>query len=104
MGTSDNSSNADTHFSADNYGDKVVRIKGSNGRWKHIPEKRATGFVSTIKAWNQERWDDFISEAKEFFPDKKKKGRARSASRASSEAVDVDVDDFVMMSDEESLD
>jgi hypothetical protein len=104
MGTSDNSSNADTHFSADNYGDKVVRIKGSNGRWKHIPEKRATGFVSTIKAWNQERWDDFISEAKEFFPDKKKKGRAQSASRASSEAVDVDVDDFVMMSDEESLD
>ena len=94
-------SNSETHFSADNYGDKVVRIKGSNGRYKHIPEKCSMGFVSTIKAWNQEQWDEILSEAKEFLPDKKRKGQARSASRASSDAVDVEIKDFVMMSDEE---
>ncbi|KAF8227160.1 hypothetical protein L208DRAFT_1298057 [Tricholoma matsutake] len=104
MGTSYSSSNTDTHFLADNYGDKVVRIKGPNGRWKHVPEKRAMGFVPTIKGWNQERWEDLIMEAKEFFPDKKKKGHVRSASQASLEAMDVEVEDFVMMSDEESLD
>lgn len=101
MGSSDNASNSETHFSADNYGDKVVRVKGSNGRYKHILEKRSTGFVSTIKAWNEERWDEILSEAKEFLPDKKRKGQVRSASQASLDAVDIEIEDFVIMSDEE---
>lgn len=60
------------------------------------------GFVLTIKAWNQEWWDEIIFEAKEFLSDKKK-GQVWSASWASLEAVTVDVEvkDFVMMLDEE---
>jgi hypothetical protein len=98
-------SSATYYFSADNYGDRVTRKKGSHGRWKNVAERRATAFMPTIKAWTQERWDEIIAEAKSFLPEKKKKNRGRSGSRASSEGIDVDVeDDIIIVSDDDKLD
>jgi hypothetical protein len=61
--------------------------------------------MPTIKGWTQERWDEIIAEAKSFLPEKKKKNRGRSGSRASSEGIDIDVeDDIIIVSDNDELD
>ena len=41
----------------------------------------------------------FTAEAKSFLPEKKKKNRGRSVSRASFEAIDID--DIIVVSDDD---
>ena len=96
-------SSAAYYFSADNYGDRVTRTKGSHGRWKNVAEWCATAFMPTIKGWTQERWDEIIAKAKSFLPEKKKKNRGRSGSHASSEGIDIE-DDIIIVSDNDELD
>ena len=61
--------------------------------------------MPTIKGWTQERWDEIIAKARSFLPEKKKKNRGRSGSHTSSEGIDIDVEDaIIIVSDNDKLD
>ena len=61
--------------------------------------------MPTIKGWTQERWDEIIAEVRSFLPEKKKKNHGRCGSRASSEGIDIDVEDaIIIVSDDDELD
>ena len=92
------------HFSADNFGDRVLRIEvpGARGKYKKVKDKRATSFVPSIESFDEERWATLLDEAKHYLP--KKKGRAvpQSTSRASSDGIELaaEEEDIVILSDD----
>ncbi|KAG6835350.1 hypothetical protein H0H93_002301 [Arthromyces matolae] len=84
------------HFSADNYGDKRVHDRVSK---MIILTRRATRFLSSVKALDDNDWEELISEATEYLPKVSKgKGRASTSSRPNSEVYEVE-EDFVLKSD-----
>ena len=90
------------HFSADNYSDRVqhVEVRGAHGRYRKIKEKRATTFIPSVKAFDEERWAKILAEAREWLPERKK-SRPRSLSHASSE-VEIEIEeDIMLISDED---
>jgi hypothetical protein len=93
------------HFSADNYGDQVVRVTvpGAHGQYKKVKEKCATAFLSTVEHFNKDRWTYIRRESTGFLPNKKKGRAVQNASGAGSDGIEFvdEEEDIVLLSDKE---
>ncbi|KAJ7810165.1 hypothetical protein B0H14DRAFT_3480856 [Mycena olivaceomarginata] len=89
-------------FSADNYDDITEFVQALDGKKKQKRTRRATKFLSTVRAWDDDRWKETIDAARTYMelPGRK---RAKTVSRSGSEVEDdpvlSDDDDVVVLSD-----
>jgi hypothetical protein len=94
------------YFSADNYGDKIVKVTGKDGRAKHVNNRRATQYAPTINAFKNRHWESILNTVRDILgEDGNKRKRSKSvSSRASSEfdldEVDAD-EDYILISDDD---
>lgn len=94
------------YFSADNYGDKVVKVSGKDGRVKHVNNRRATQYAPTINAFKTRHWESIMSTVRDILGESgNKRKRSKSvSSRASSEFNMDEVDaeeDYILISDDD---
>ncbi|KAJ6600187.1 hypothetical protein B0H10DRAFT_697846 [Mycena sp. CBHHK59/15] len=71
-------------FSAENLGD----IKTRTSKTKNTVTRRATKFLSVVQKWDDARWEELRAAAAEWVD--KRKARAASSSRGTSEAEDME--------------
>jgi hypothetical protein len=85
------------HFSADNWGD----IKTRDGKGPTKLTRRATKWLSSLKKWDDDKWEELRAAAAVWQEEKKK--RAATSSRGTSEVDEMEVieveDDVVVVSD-----
>ncbi|KDR69496.1 hypothetical protein GALMADRAFT_215158 [Galerina marginata CBS 339.88] len=93
------------HFSGDNYGDKMEKKPGPDGKMRDVLVPNAGCYNTTIRNLSVEKhWGPIFEEANNVLnaSRRKKKGRSRSASsQASSEIVVDDVPNFFLVSDDD---
>jgi hypothetical protein len=96
------------YFSADNFGDQVLRVEvpGTRGKYKKVKDKRATAYVPSIESFDEKRWALIIDEAKDYVPKKKSRAALQSTSRASSDVIELgsEEEDIVVLSDDDQDD
>ncbi|KAJ6517195.1 hypothetical protein C8R47DRAFT_1254521 [Mycena vitilis] len=88
------------YFSSDNWDDHTVTNPNPNGK-KDKLVRRATMFQSTVKAWDDERWNEVMKEAREFVEvvsNRRRAGSSRSASDADDSMYSED-EDVIIVSD-----
>jgi hypothetical protein len=92
-------------FSGDNYGDKITKVTGKDGRTKHVNNRQATQYVATIEAFEDRHWESILEAVREILSEGTRRKRSKSlSSRASS---DFDMEDagaeenYILISDEE---
>jgi hypothetical protein len=91
-------------FSGDNYGDKITKITGKEGRTKHVNNRQATQYVATIEAFEDHHWESVLEAVREILNEGgKKRRRSKSmSSRASSEFEEAELEDkYILISDED---
>ena len=94
-------------FSADNYGDKITKVTGKDGRTKHVNNRQATQYIRTIEAFEDRHWKSILEAVREVLNEGSKRKRSKSlSSRASSEfdreEADSEVEEnYILISDDE---
>ena len=91
-------------FSGDNYGDKITKVTGKDGRTKHVNNRQATQYVATIEAFEDRHWESILEAVREILSEggKKRKRSKSMSSRASSEFEEAEVEDnYILISDED---
>ncbi|KAF8237957.1 hypothetical protein L208DRAFT_1244406, partial [Tricholoma matsutake] len=88
-----------SHFSADNYGDRVecVKIPSGHRKFKQRRDNHATQYIATVKAFKEDHWND-IFEISWGLMTQKRKSHPSLSSRASSE--DIVMEDIILLSDD----
>ncbi|KAF8799163.1 hypothetical protein BYT27DRAFT_7071855, partial [Phlegmacium glaucopus] len=94
------------YFSADNYGDKIEKVTGKDGRTKHVNNRRATQYVSTITAFKDHHWESILDTVRNILgEDGKKRKRSKSLSSRASSEFDLDEvdaeEDYILVSDDD---
>ena len=91
-------------FSGDNYGDKIMKVMGKDGRTKHVNNRQATQYVATIEAFEDRHWESILETVREFLNEggKKRKRSKSMSSRASSEFEEAEPENnYILISDED---
>ncbi|KIM49826.1 hypothetical protein M413DRAFT_438944, partial [Hebeloma cylindrosporum] len=94
------------YFSGDNYGDKVMKVTGKDGRAKHVNNRQATQYVPTIEAFEDRHWESILEAVREILDaSNSKRKRSRSLSSRASSDFDMEEpeaeDNYVLVSDED---
>ena len=92
-------------FSGDNYGDKITKVTGKDGRTKHVNNRQATQYVATIEAFEDRHWESILEAVQEVLSEGSRRKRSKSmSSRASSdfnmEEAEAE-ENYILISDEE---
>ncbi|KIM41783.1 hypothetical protein M413DRAFT_410062 [Hebeloma cylindrosporum] len=94
------------YFSADNYGDKIMKVAGKDRRTKHVNNRRATQYTPTINAFKDHHWNSILSAVRDILGENgNKRKRSKSASSRASSEFDMDEveadKDYILLSDDD---
>jgi hypothetical protein len=91
-------------FSGDNYGDKITKVSGKDGRTKHVNNRQATQYVPTIEAFEDRHWESVLEAVREILSEGSRRKRSKSlSSRASSDfdMEEAEEENYILISDED---
>ncbi|KAG6806362.1 hypothetical protein H0H92_011593, partial [Tricholoma furcatifolium] len=82
------------HFSAENYGDKTITETGPDGRSHKVYKPWASRYITTIRKFDTQTWEDILTTAKEALdaapPRRGRKSRSSSLDNSISSSVDIE--------------
>ena len=92
-------------FSGDNYGDKITKVTGKDGRTKHINNRQATQYVATIEAFKDRHWESILEAVREVLSEGSRQKQSKSMSSRASLDFDMEEaeaeENYILISDEE---
>ena len=92
-------------FSGDNYGDRITKVTGKDGRTKHVNNHCATQYVPTIEAFEDRHWESILEALWEILSECSRRKRSKSLSSRASSDFDMEEaeaeENYILISDEE---
>ena len=73
-------------FSGDNYGDKITKVSGKDGRTKHVNNRQAIQYLPTIEAFEDHHWESILEAVRDILNEGSWRKQSKLlSSRASSD-------------------
>ena len=92
-------------FSGDNYGDKITKVTGKDGRTKHVNNRQAMQYIATIEAFEDRHWESILEVVREVLSEGSRRKQSKSMLSWASSDFDMEEaeaeENYILISDEE---